>query len=271
MAPLFSEIERHAFLPFLIWGCLTFAPFRTHAQDEVYVNIGTRPGVSQSFMLIKPAHPVAAVVLFTGGGGVLDLSPAGYGGGRNNFLVRSRQIFAAQGFVVAVVDLASDFKERGDNPEGVRLTEAHARDVQAVIAYLRKQAQVPVWLVGTSRGTISVVNAAVKLQDEPPDGIVLTSSVTRGRQETVYDVDLKRIRMPVLLVHNARDKCKVSPYDGMAALAKKLVNAAKLKTLTFRSDVSETPDACQAMTAHGFLGVEEQVVNEIGAWIKNPS
>ncbi len=250
----------------------TFTLLRAHAQEEVYVNIDARPGVTQAFMLTKPEQPAATVVLFTGGGGVLDLSPAGYGSGSGNFLVRSRQLFAAQNLMVTVVDLASDFKKQGKEPPGsVRLSDEHAQDVNAVIAYLRKQASVPVWLVGTSRGTISVANAAASLKDNPPDGIVLTSSVTSGRNETVYDVDLKRIRMPVLLVHNERDGCKASPYNGMAGIEKKLVNATKLKTLTFRSDTSQVPDPCQAKTTHGFLGIEEQVVKEIAAWIKNPS
>jgi alpha-beta hydrolase superfamily lysophospholipase len=66
--------------------------------------------------------------------------------------------------------------------------------VRALIAALREDAPVPVWLVGTSMGTVSAANAAARLMTGGPDGLVLTSTVTRqGRErpESVGDVRLK--------------------------------------------------------------------------------
>src|SRR5207244_550656 len=81
-------------------------------------------------------------------------------------------------------------------------------DGRAVIAALREMAPVPVWLVGTSMGTVSAANAAARLEDGGPDGLVLTSTVTRGSREmieSVGDVRLQDITVPTLLVHHRDD------------------------------------------------------------------
>jgi hypothetical protein len=76
----------------------------------------------------------------------------------------------------------------------------HAQDLGKVIADVRTRVGGPVWLVGTSRGTISAANAASRLTGPAaPDGIVLTSAlmvgnrgqkafVTRGAREQVVTV-----------------------------------------------------------------------------------
>src|SRR5277367_4132531 len=145
------------------------------AGAEDFVSLPTRPGVTQSFYLTKPEAPaVASLILFPGSGGKLT----GYGPAKpkdGNFLVRSRNLFVAQGFIVAVIDAPSD------QPGGMRdfrVSAEHRYDIASVIAYLRQAASVPVWLVGTSRGTLSAANGAT-LETGGPDGLVLTSSVTR--------------------------------------------------------------------------------------------
>lgn len=89
--------------------------------------IAARPGVTQRFILVKPAgDPVASVILFAGGHGRLALSDAGITELAGNFLVRNRARFAAEGFLVAVLDAPSD------HPGGLgafRASEDHARDV----------------------------------------------------------------------------------------------------------------------------------------------
>src|SRR6516165_8753434 len=102
---------------------------RVRAAEEL-VNLATRPGVTQSvWVMTPPSAPVASVILFAGGSGVL-------GSGRqtvlhsNNFLIRSREKFAAAGFLVASVDAPSD------HPEGLdafRSSAEHAADIAAVI------------------------------------------------------------------------------------------------------------------------------------------
>jgi acetyl esterase/lipase len=143
------------------------------------VDIPTRPGVTQRIVLLSPDKPTSAVILFAGGHGGLRITANGsFNWGEGNFLVRTRDRFAAQGLLVAVVDAPSD-RQNPPYLSGFRQTPEHVADIKAVIAWLKQQAKVPVWLVGTSRGTQSAAFAATQLPvaDGGPDGLVLTSTM----------------------------------------------------------------------------------------------
>ena len=136
-------------------------------SKPMLVSIQTPRSATQTFILMKVDHPVASVILFAGGYGLLGLKSASsveYGEG---FLVRSRAKFADHNFMVAVVDAPSD-QQQGMNG-------AHAGDIGAVAAYLKEQAGVPVW---PSMGTFSAAHGAIAAPGI--DGLVLTSTVTRG-------------------------------------------------------------------------------------------
>jgi len=154
---------------------------------EELKTIPTRPGVTQAFLLIRPAgKPVSSVVLFAGGNGRLRLSAQGVEWGEGNFLVRNRERFARQEFLVAVMDVPSD------RPQGLwdfRTSAAHAEEVREVIAELKKIADTPVWLIGTSMGTVSAANAATRLKQGGPGGLVLTSTVTKKSRQVTETVN----------------------------------------------------------------------------------
>jgi hypothetical protein len=123
-------------------------------QSATLVSVRTPRGAKQAFILVRPEKPVAAVILFAGGHGALGLrSASSMRWGAGNFLVRSRKLFADQNLMVAVIDAPSD-KQDGMNAI-FRMSRSHADDIGAVAAYLKKQAAIPVWLVGTSMGTFS--------------------------------------------------------------------------------------------------------------------
>ena len=229
--------------------------------------IPTRPGVTQGFLLVHPSGaPVATVVLFAGGNGLLGLG-SGKLGLAGNFLVRNRERFASQGLLVAVVDTPSDHPGGLD---GFRTSAAHAEDVRAVIAALRQEAKVPVWLIGTSMGTVSAANGAARLTAGGPDGIVLTSTVTRvsrERIETVGDVHLAEIRVPTLVVHHKNDACKATPYADSPSLLRDLKQAPKRELLAFDGGESPRSGPCEAFAAHGYVGLDAEVVTAIVGWI----
>ncbi len=207
-------------------------PARAGAQEQL-VTLETRAGVTQKFILITPRSPVAAVILFAGGKGNLDLSSASgqpvLGWGKNNFLVRTRHDFAAHGFAVAVVDAPSDRKGSGGMRGGFRNSAEHVTDIDAVVAHLRKTAGVPVWLIGTSRGTESAAYGTIYAKEKIA-GVVLTSSVTENNRSgrSVADLALERIRVPALIVAHEDDACRVTPPEGAEKIAKGLVNAPKV-------------------------------------------
>ena len=80
---------------------------------ERVVDIPTRSNVTQRFLFSTPEKPKAALILFAGGDGGLELSQDGsIGSLSKNFLVRSRQLFIDRGLSVAVVDAPSDRQKR---------------------------------------------------------------------------------------------------------------------------------------------------------------
>ncbi|MCP3725019.1 alpha/beta hydrolase [Paraburkholderia sp. CNPSo 3272] len=249
-----------------------------HAQSAPrVVDLPTRPGVTQRFLFIAPAAPKAVAILYAGGHGGLQLDPQGnFGWGANNFLVRSRMLFVNDGVAVAVIDAPSD-RQSPPYLEGFRLTPEHAVDARIVIAWLREQLHVPVWLVGTSRGTQSVAAIAIALAKDAnpdtdpgtgPDGIVLTSTILRDNRggDPVTGMNLSALRIPVLVVHNKDDACKVCPAAETDTLMQKLTQSPKTKLILVSGGTSRG-DPCGASAYHGFNGIESDVVHSITAWM----
>jgi acetyl esterase/lipase len=251
----------------LLWlACLSaFAP--AQAQDKV-VDIPTRPGVTQRFVVIPAADAKAAVVLFAGGHGGLQLNDAGSARwGNGNFLVRSARLFAAQGLAVAIIDTPSD-RQSAPYLSGFRQTPEHAADVKAVIAWMKDSTKLPVWLVGTSRGTQSVGAVATALRGGGgPDGVVLTSTILNdGRSKPVPDMAMDTLKIPVLVVHHEQDACRVCLFRDMPKLMEKLTATPRKELITFRGGENQG-DPCEAMAYHGYNGLEQDVVSRIAAWI----
>jgi pimeloyl-ACP methyl ester carboxylesterase len=235
---------------------------------ETVVDIPTRPGVTQRFLLLVPEHPVASVILFAGGNGGLQISPDGkLGGGRGNFLIRTRAQWAAQGFVVVALEAPSD---RQSEPflTGFRQTPEHVADIRAVIAWVRGQYALPVWLVGTSRGTQSAAYAATTLpRAEGPDGLVLTSTIlTDNKSRSVPAMALDSLQIPTLVVHHRHDDCKVCKPEYLPDLMGRLRGAPRKDLIVVEGGTPEG-DPCEARAYHGFNGIEETVVASSGKWM----
>ncbi len=239
------------------------------AADEEVRTIPARPGVTESFLLLRPAGaPVASVIIFAGGDGNLGMTSDGIAQLQGNFLVRTRMRWAREGFLVAILDQPSDRKNGLWN---FRTTADHAADVKQVIAALREIARVPVWLVGTSMGSLSAANTAARLSEGGPDGIVLTSSVTetsRMSYESTRHAGLGDIRVPTLVVHHKDDACRASPYSGAEDILKALKQAPVKELMGFEGGSPAISAPCDAKAPHGYLGIEAKVVSAIGAWIR---
>ena len=109
-----------------------------------------------------------------------------------------------------------------------------------------------------------------RLSQGGPDGIVLTSSVTgvsREMGESLQDVALDRIRVPVLMVHHRDDACRVSRYADTSWAMRRLSAAPKRELLTFSGGDAPQSEACEPLAPHGYFGIEERVIDAITAWI----
>jgi len=250
-------------------GLLVFSS-QLWAQTQRVVDIPTRTGVTQRMLVLAPESPKAAVVLLAGGHGGLQISlSGGIKWGEGNFLVRTRKLFASKGLMVAVVDAPSD-RQNSPYLGGFRQRPDHVPDIRAVIAWLKQQASIPVWLVGTSRGTQSTAFIATQLApaDGGPDGIVLTSTILTEKppNRPVPEMPLRRIQVPALIVHHKKDGCELCKYSDLPRLMDKLTAAPRKELITVEGGRDEG-DPCEAMAYHGYNGKEQEVVTKIAEWI----
>ena len=241
------------------------------ALADMVLDVPTRPGVHVRLGIVLPDQPRAVAVLFAGGSGTLRISQAGHIGRPGNALIRGRSHFADRGLVTAAIDAPSDqLSAYGKMPDQFRTDAAHVRDLRAVIHALRKRYQLPVWLIGTSRGSTSVAHAAIHLGRPPvgPDGIVLSSSigVDHRRGGNLLSMDLAAIGGPVAVVHHKSDNCLVTPYSGAEDIRDALQAADPLKFMEITGGKAGK-DPCGPVSHHGFRGQRAKVFKHIANWI----
>lgn len=250
----------------MLWLFLGAMP-AVAATATSLVTLGTRPGVTQKFILIKPDQPVGSMILFAGGNGVLNLQESGgsivINSLSGNFLVRTRQEYADRGFMVAVVDAPSDHLVSGMD-FAFRTSAEHATDIGAVVAYLKSQVNAPVWLVGTSAGTASAANNAIRL-GQNVSGVAITSGL-----DALSFLNLAAIQVPSFVLHHEQDECaSTTPAGARTNYAALTAQARRLTFLT--GGLPPTSGPCEAHSQHGFFGIETQAVDAITAFIKEYS
>jgi pimeloyl-ACP methyl ester carboxylesterase len=206
-------------------------------------------------------EPFALAVLFNGGGGTVGLLSRGIPNPGANFLVRSHSIFNALGVATAVIDVPTDVEAMSDP---FRMSARHAEDVRAVVRDMQRRfGERPVFLVGTSRGTVSAAYAGAALGDGVA-GVVLTSSVLNATRGGVglAGFDYASIRSRLLFVHHADDQCVATPYW----MALRVTSGRDL--VTVRGGDPPRSEPCEPFSPHGYLGVEEPAVRAIVRWMQ---
>lgn len=239
------------------------------AQDGRMLRLPTRAGVeSPTFWVQQDQAPATLVLLPGGGGGIGALDASGWPGSRN-FLIRSGPLFAAQGFNVAMVAKPTD-REKLD-PDS-RIEAAHLDDLHQVLLALKKRAAAPIWIVGTSQGTISATALAIAERDSGLiAGIVLTASFTHPRRKgAVPRQALDQIRVPVLILHHQKDACNVCRPQDVPAIQQALKNAPVHKAVLVDGGSGASGDPCEAEHFHGFIGMEAEAVQLIADWVRRP-
>lgn len=147
------------------------------AASPEFVSIPSRPGVTQPFVILPMAGaPQAVALLYIGGGGRINArrEDGQVKFGARNFLPRSAAEFARNGILPVVMDAPSDQSELLDS---YRMGPEQSVDARAVVEELkRRYPGLPVYIVGTSRGTISGAYIGRDLGAEV-SGVVLTSTM----------------------------------------------------------------------------------------------
>ncbi len=250
-------------LAIFVFACMGFG---VQAQEGmVYMDIGRGEARLPTYVMPNP-QATATVILLPGGdagtGKIVDGKP-----GSGNFLSRSRGEFFAENFNVIVVYRASDLTGLD---YGYRVSKDHVGELAKVIAYAKQNFAKPVWLVGTSRGTVSGTATAIALGDAEVQGLVLTSSVTSKKTGAIATQNIASLKIPTLVVHHKNDACKICvPYEA-SRITSDLKSAPVKKFIMIEGGSNPEGDPCEAKHWHGFINYEKETVKVITDWIKNP-
>ncbi|MEP6998747.1 MAG: alpha/beta hydrolase [Betaproteobacteria bacterium] len=238
------------------------------AAEEV-LSIPTRPGVNLWYLLDqdKAATPKVVVISFVGGLGGIGLErraqkgPVKFGP-TANFLVRIKDLMTDPDVADAIVDSPSDQLPDGMS-DRFRLGQEHATDIRTLIGALKQRFPgAKIFLLGTSRGTISAAALGASLADVV-QGVVLTSTVTNADRtgSALSGFDFGSIKVPVLLVHHHDDGCRTSPYSGAERLSK------RFPLVSVSGGDPPQSEPCEAMSQHGYLGSEAPTAQGIRNWM----
>ncbi len=252
---------------------LLLAPALAFAQglERGIVTIPTRPGVTQSFFITGTGggKPQAVAIVYTGGYGTLNLRMEGGQPkfGANNFLVRTRNDFIRNGVLPVLVDVPSD--QRTGVSDEYRFSDKQIADTRAVLAEIRKRApELPIFIVTTSRSTLSGAHLARSLGPDEVAGVMLSSSISVSVGPGAYSLsafNFKSVKVPLLIVHHREDTCRATPYGPMARAARDFA------LVSVKGGKPPESDPCEPFAAHGFYGKEAETVDAITAWmLKKP-
>jgi poly(3-hydroxybutyrate) depolymerase len=236
---------------------------------EAVITIPTRDGVTLSYLLVQDpsAVPKIVVVTFIGGTGAIGLARRAENGSVKfgpaaNFLIRIRERLVDADIADAIVDSPSDQLPQGMQ-DRFRLGPDHLADIRALLSDLKKRFPgARIYLVGTSRGTISAAALAAKLGDSV-QGIILSSTVTNHDKmgEALSTFDFGTIKVPVLFVHHRDDGCFTSPYRNVERISK----GAALVSVSGGDPPQSGP--CDPMSPHGYFGRDAPVALAMKNWM----
>jgi hypothetical protein len=239
------------------------------AGAQEMVSVPTRPGVTQSFVILgmEGREPQALALLYVGGGGRINLRTESgeVKFGARNFLPRSSTEFVRNRVLPVVMDAPSD---QGELTDGYRLGNEQTVDARAVVMELKRRfPALPIYLVGTSRGTISAAVVGRDLGEEVA-GVVLTATLFGGtnlrRQvPTLRGFDYAGIKSRLLFVHHREDGCEHTPYAAAARLAQ------RYPLVSVKGGKPAESGPCEPFSAHGYFGREAATVEAIANWMRN--
>jgi len=205
-----------------LFGILFLMGGGTALADELFdvskrmVQIESRPGIHNRIIIYRPDHPVATVILFPDGNGRLDITHVF----NDPYLARSTDVpldiiehLLRNGTMVVLMDAPGDHRSMlGVNgwhgPTIFRISRDHARDVGAIVDYLKQQEPLPIYLTGIRMGGFSAATAAIHLQDNIA-GLVLVGGITQCPEqkallqlcpEGLMGMPLHEITVPTLIL-----------------------------------------------------------------------
>jgi hypothetical protein len=96
--------------------------------------------------------------------------------------------------------------------------------------------------------------------------VILTSSVFQPSRNGpgLSGVSWERLPAPLLWVHHENDPCAFTAYRDAQRYAEK----SRSPLVTVRGGGPWRGNACEAFTAHGYVGIESETVAAMRSWVK---
>jgi len=254
---MFAKLFTSALLLFM-------STFACAEEGMVLMDLGRGEARLPTYVMSN-TKAIATLILLPGGdagtGKIVEGKPTS-----GNFVSRTRDVFFASNFNVIVVYRATDLSALD---YGYRVKD-HVSEIANVVAYAKQQFGKPVWLVGTSRGTVSGTAAAIALGENEVQGLVITSSVTSKKTGAIATQNIGSLKIPTLVVHHKNDACKICvPYEASRITAD-LKSSPVKKFIMIEGGSDPEGDPCEAKHWHGFINYDAETVRIITDWIKNP-
>lgn len=232
-------------------------------SQQIVRTLSLPNGERQRVLYITPPRPRAAIVMLPGGTGDIGLASDGTIAHGQNFVVRTRRLWLDRSFAVLIPDALD-----GANMRGERSSADYAAVVARLVEFAHAEAKVPVFLLGTSQGSIAAMNAASTLDPGQIAGVVMTESVSReGKSgETVFDAHPERVQAPALIVANTDDACWVAPPQDAPRIAAAMTRSPDVRTIQVEGGSLVSKD-CGSLSPHGYYGIESKVVDIVAGWM----
>jgi hypothetical protein len=230
-------------------------------------------------VLLKPQGIAkGSVILLAGGNGRLDITPGGeITKLAGNQLVRTRGKYRAKGYYTLVPDLAPDMKVGADDvASGYRVSLRYAKDIGAMVKYLRAHGAEPVVVIGTSRGSGGAANAVAKMINaRRPDAVIYTSAFLKLDCSEIINLwcltndQPELLDLPTLVMWHVDDDCVVTPPSAVPPFKTWWESGTDLRLArkSFTGGAPPESGPCEAKSPHGFWGLDQQVVDTATAWI----
>src|SRR5712671_2908469 len=222
------------------------------------IEVASRSGdVPTKTLLVPAGNAKATVLLFPGGGGVLNLQPDGTTANQHTF-VRSKDLWQQYGINAVLVD---SHEELGNTKSHSRRSRDHQTRIAEVATFYKSKFAHPIWLFGHSMGTTSVTEYANQQKGKPAgiDGIIVAGT----NNTAALDSD---VTLPTLAIHHKWDGCRFDPVSNSESVVRSRQNTVRTK-LVLMDGGSNAGDSCGAQSFHGFLGLEKELVEAAANFI----
>ena len=207
----------------------------------------------------------ATLVLLPGGnaatGKVVNGQPSS-----ENFLSRTRMDFFNEKFNVIVAYKPTDLPSLDYE---YRISKSHMAEISSVVTYAQQKYSKPVWLVGTSRGSVSAAAAAIALGNDKIQGLVILSSVTNGKVGAIPSQDMGSLKIPTLVVHHKNDACPICVPAQASTIIDSMHASPRKEFVLIEGGFDPAGDPCTSKNWHGFINYEKETVKIIAAWIQS--